>query len=92
MRQVCSILLVFCAWVALQAVVRMYRIVLAHFKACSYSLLAAAAAAAAAGGHYTADVQQGDGRWLHFNDAEVDQVSQKQVLEQKPYLLVYQRV
>lgn len=50
-----------------------------------------AAAAAAAGGHYTAHVQQGDGRWLHFNDAAVDFVPQGKVLEQKPYLLVYQR-
>ncbi|WIA40817.1 hypothetical protein OEZ86_004495 [Tetradesmus obliquus] len=45
----------------------------------------------ASGGHYTAHVQQGDGRWLHFNDAAVDFVPQGKVLEQKPYLLVYQR-
>jgi hypothetical protein len=36
-------------------------------------------------------VQQGDGRWLHFNDAQVDFVAQNKVLDQKPYLLVYQR-
>jgi hypothetical protein len=36
-------------------------------------------------------VQQGDDRWLHFNDAQVDFVGQAKVLDQKPYLLVYQR-
>ena len=45
-----------------------------------------------AGGHYTADVLQGEGRWLRFNDAVVDMVSEKTVLLEKPYLLFYQRV
>lgn len=44
------------------------------------------------GGHYTADVLQGEGRWLRFNDAVVDMVSEKTVLLEKPYLLFYQRV
>jgi ubiquitin C-terminal hydrolase len=44
-----------------------------------------------AGGHYTAHVLQEDGRWLHFNDAAVSFVAQGQVLNERPYLLVYQR-
>lgn len=44
-----------------------------------------------AGGHYTADVLQPDGRWLRFNDAVVDLVSEHTVLSERPYLLFYQR-
>lgn len=47
---------------------------------------------ARAGGHYTADVLQGDGKWLRFNDAVVDMVNEKAVLAERPYLLFYQRV
>lgn len=46
----------------------------------------------AAAGHYTADVLQPDGRWLHFNDAAADMASEAQVLHGKPYLLFYHRV
>ena len=44
------------------------------------------------GGHYTADALQHDGRWLRFNDAEVDAVPLDAVLSERPYLLFYQRV
>lgn len=43
-------------------------------------------------GHYTADVRQPCGAWLHFDDDRVDKVSQQQVLTSRPYLLFYQRV
>ncbi|KAJ9519570.1 hypothetical protein QJQ45_000651 [Haematococcus lacustris] len=46
----------------------------------------------AAGGHYTADVLQPEGRWLRFNDAQVDMISLDTVLSEKPYLLFYQRI
>ncbi len=45
-----------------------------------------------AGGHYTADVLQPDGCWLHFNDHQVDVVPVSQVLAEKTYLLFYQKV
>lgn len=44
-----------------------------------------------AGGHYTADVLQPDGRWLHFNDAAVSSVPVSQVLSERAYMLFYQR-
>lgn len=43
------------------------------------------------GGHYSAHVQQPDGRWLHFNDAAVSPVSLHHVLSEKTYVLVYQK-
>lgn len=43
------------------------------------------------GGHYTCDVLQADGHWLRFNDANVDIVPLHDVMEQKPYLLFYER-
>ncbi|KAI8476778.1 MAG: hypothetical protein J3K34DRAFT_400419 [Monoraphidium minutum] len=42
-------------------------------------------------GHYSAHVQQPDGRWLHFNDAAVSPVSLHQVLQERTYVLVYQK-
>jgi ubiquitin C-terminal hydrolase len=45
-----------------------------------------------AGGHYTAHVQQPDGRWLDFNDAEVSGIKQENVLNQRAYMLLYQRL
>jgi ubiquitin C-terminal hydrolase len=44
-----------------------------------------------AGGHYTAHVHQPDGRWLHFNDAQVTAVPEAAVLAERPYLLVYEK-
>ena len=44
------------------------------------------------GGHYTADVKQEDGSWLRFDDASVVQLSRRQVLDQRVYLVMYQRV
>lgn len=44
------------------------------------------------GGHYSAHVHQPDGRWLHFNDANVSPVSLQQVLAERTYVLVYQKL
>lgn len=43
-------------------------------------------------GHYTADVRQPDDSWLRFDDGNVFQVKQQDVLTNRPYLLFYQRV
>lgn len=43
-------------------------------------------------GHYTADVRQPDDSWLRFDDGNVFQVKQQEVLTNRPYLLFYQRV
>lgn len=45
----------------------------------------------AAGGHYTANVRQPDGRWLLYNDAHVSFVEERRVLQERPYLLFYER-
>jgi ubiquitin carboxyl-terminal hydrolase 10 len=42
-------------------------------------------------GHYTADVQQPDGRWLRFDDGSVYSVGLQAVFTDRPYLLFYQR-
>lgn len=42
-------------------------------------------------GHYTADVVQPDGKWLRFDDSDVYWVKEQQVLDDTPYLLVYER-
>lgn len=44
-----------------------------------------------AGGHYTANVRQPDGRWLLYNDAYVSFVEERRVLQERPYLLFYER-
>jgi hypothetical protein len=36
-------------------------------------------------------VLQPDGRWLHFNDANVSPVSLNHVLAERTYLLCYQK-
>jgi hypothetical protein len=36
-------------------------------------------------------VHQPDGRWLHFNDAQVTVVPESAVLAERPYLLVYEK-
>lgn len=46
----------------------------------------------AAGGHYTAHVRQPNGAWLLMNDAEVMVVKEPRVLNDTPYLLMYERV
>lgn len=45
-----------------------------------------------AGGHYTAHVRQANGQWLLMNDAEVTVVSSQRVLNDTPYLLMYERM
>lgn len=44
------------------------------------------------GGHYTAHVRQPNGTWLLMNDAEVMLVKEPRVLNDTPYLLMYERV
>lgn len=44
------------------------------------------------GGHYTAHVRQPNGTWLLMNDAEVMVVKEPRVLNDTPYLLMYERV
>jgi hypothetical protein len=44
------------------------------------------------GGHYTTDSLQPDGKWLRFDDAQVDLVPIELVLAERPYILLYQRV
>lgn len=44
-----------------------------------------------AAGHYTADVRQPDGKWLHFDDADLSNVPLARVVDDnKAYLLFYQ--
>ena len=43
-------------------------------------------------GHYTANVKQASGKWLHFDDANVSGVSSAQVLDETAYLLIYELV
>jgi len=42
------------------------------------------------GDHYTANVLQRDGYWVHFNDSTFQQTSLSDVLSQTPYLLMYE--
>ena len=42
-------------------------------------------------GHYTADVRQPDGSWLRFDDAKVFTVAPGRVLQERAYLLLYQK-
>jgi ubiquitin carboxyl-terminal hydrolase 10 len=41
------------------------------------------------GGHYTCDVLQPNGDWLHFDDASVSKVTLDTVLHRPAYLLMY---
>ena len=43
------------------------------------------------GGHYTAYVRREDGRWYHFNDARVTNVSEYEMTTVCAYILLYQR-
>jgi hypothetical protein len=36
-------------------------------------------------------VRQPDGRWLLYNDAHVSFVEERRVLQERPYLLFYER-
>ena len=42
-------------------------------------------------GHYTTNVQQKDGSWLHFDDEHIYSLRDGQILHDIPYLLIYQR-
>ena len=42
-------------------------------------------------GHYTTNVQQKDGSWLHFDDEHIYGLRDGQILHDIPYLLIYQR-
>eukprot|EP00890_Picochlorum_soloecismus_P000320 jgi/Picsp_1/1289/NSC_04770-R1_ubiquitin carboxyl-terminal hydrolase 24 len=43
-------------------------------------------------GHYTTNVQQKDGSWLHFDDEHIYSLRDGQILNDTPYLLIYQRI
>ena len=43
-------------------------------------------------GHYIAYTKRHDGRWFEFNDERIKEVSEDDALNQKAYLLFYQRV
>ena len=42
-------------------------------------------------GHYVACVKQGDGRWTHYNDEQVQVFKVEQMLKINPYLLFYKK-
>lgn len=45
------------------------------------------------GGHYTAYVKNANGKWFHFNDSSVNEISQIQIMSQlqKAYVLFYRK-
>ena len=42
--------------------------------------------------HYTANVVQRDGSWIHFNDSTIKRTSVTDVLSETPYLLMYEHL
>jgi len=43
------------------------------------------------GGHYTAFVKNANGNWYHFNDTNVTQVTQEQIVTSKAYCFFYRK-
>ncbi len=43
-------------------------------------------------GHYYCYVRASDNNWYMFNDASVNKVKEADVLEETPYLLIYEKI
>jgi ubiquitin C-terminal hydrolase len=43
------------------------------------------------GGHYTAFIKNANGNWYHYNDTNISQVSENQVITQKAYCFFYRK-
>jgi ubiquitin C-terminal hydrolase len=43
------------------------------------------------GGHYTAYVKNANGKWYHFNDTSVTEVSETSIVTPKAYVLFYRK-
>jgi ubiquitin C-terminal hydrolase len=44
------------------------------------------------GGHYTAFVKNINGKWYHYNDMMVNEISEKKVISSKAYCLFYRKI
>lgn len=43
-------------------------------------------------GHYTCDVRQSTGHWIHYDDSEVQGIREEDVLKKTAYVLFYEQV